>query len=340
MKIAVDAMGGDNAPSAVVEGCLMALNEYHDVKINLYGRTDEINALLSGKTYDSKRLNIIHTEQVITNHEHPVEAIKRKKDSSMVAALQALADEKVDACISAGNTGALLAGAILIVRRSKGIKRPGLAPILPTAAGKGVLVIDAGANADCRPDHLAQFAVMGSIFMEKVMSVKNPKVGLLNIGSEEEKGNELTKAAYPLLQTMPINFKGNCEGREALSGDFDVIVCDGFVGNVLLKNTEGTAAMLFSALKSELKKNFRSKIGAFLCMPALKRLKDRMDYTEYGGAPLLGISKGVIKAHGSSDAKAIKNSIRQARAFVKFGVAERIADVVAQIEAEQIFIEK
>jgi phosphate acyltransferase len=331
MKIALDAMGGDHAPAAVVDGCLMALKEYPDIHISLFGKQTEIEHCLGQNQFDKSRLSIVPCSEVITNHEHPVEAIKGKKDASMVRAFQSLSEGNSDVFVSAGNTGAVLAGAILIVRRIRGIKRPGLSPILPTMTGNGVLLIDCGANVDCRPEHLAQFAVMGSIYMEKVMGVSEPRVGLVNNGAEAEKGSELTKASFELLQRMPIRFTGNCEGRDAFSGEFDVIVTDGFVGNVLLKTTEGVGMMLTKLLKNELKSNLRSKIGALLCMPALRNFKSKIDYTEYGGAPLLGISGGVIKAHGSSDAKAIKNSIRQARQYVLSGVTERIEEAAAHL---------
>ncbi len=331
MKIAVDAMGGDNAPDAIVLGCLQALKEFDDIEISLFGKEDAVEAILNAHSADRSRLQIINCSDVIGSGEHPVDAIKKKKDSSLVRGLESLSAGEQDIFISAGNTGAVLAGGILIVRRMKGIKRPALAPLLPTKTGKGVLLIDCGANVDCRPEHLTQFALMGSAYMEKVTGVVNPAVGLVNNGAEAEKGNELTKACYELFEKLPIRFAGNCEAREALSGDFDVIVCDGFVGNVILKLTEGVASTLAGMLREELQRDFRSKLGALLSMPALKRFKSKMDYTEYGGAPLLGVSKGIIKAHGSSNAKAFQSAIRQARKFVDC----RVIDVIGQI-AEQM----
>lgn len=333
MRIAVDAMGGDNAPDAIVLGCLQALEEFDDIEISLFGMSEAIEAIVQNHNIaDRSRLHIIDCKEVISSGEHPVHAIKSKKDSSLVRGLEETSAGKHDIFISAGNTGAVLAGGILIIRRMKGIKRPALAPLLPTKAGKGVLLIDCGANVDCRPEHLTQFALMGSAYMQKVMNVEKPAIGLVNNGAEAEKGNELTKACYELFEKLPIKFAGNCEAREALSGDFDVIVCDGFVGNVILKLTEGVAATLTSMLKEELQRDLRARIGALLAMPALKKFKSKMDYSEYGGAPLLGVSKGIIKAHGSSNAKAFQSAIRQARKFVDCQVIEVINQIAEQMD--------
>lgn len=332
MKIAIDAMGGDNAPEAIVLGCLQALKEFDDIELTLFGRQEIIQSIIGNEQAEASRLAIIDCKDVITSGEHPVSAIKTKKDASMVRGLTALSEGQYDIFISAGNTGAVLAGGILIVRRMKGIKRPALAPMLPTKTGKGVLLIDCGANVDCRPEHLTQFALMGSAYMKNVMHVQDPAIGLVNNGAEAEKGNELTKACYELFETLPIHFAGNCEARDALSGNFDVIVCDGFVGNVILKLTEGVAEALSFMLKEEFQLNLRSKIGAVISMPALKRFKSKMDYTDYGGAPLLGVSKGIIKAHGSSNAKAFKSAIRQARNFVNGQVIDVIGKIAEQME--------
>ena len=330
MKICVDAMGGDHAPSAVVEGCVSALNTFSDIEIILTGKQEIIEAELVRLNADAKRITIVNAREVIEMAEKPVAAIKQKKDSSMVRGFELLRDKECDAFITAGSTGAMLAGATLIVRRIKGVSRPALAPVLPTRDG-ACLLIDCGANADCKPSYLAQFGVMGSIYMKAVMGINNPRVGLINNGEEAEKGSMLTKAAYPLLEAeKAINFTGNVEGREILSGDFDVVVADGFVGNIVLKFLEGVASTITGMLKDELMADITSKIGAAISKPAFKRFKKRMDYTEHGGALLLGINGGVIKAHGSSNAKAIASAVRQARQFIVSGVVERIKNDIAK----------
>ncbi len=278
VKIIVDAMGGDNAPLAVVRGCFKALSEYKDLIIVLVGRREEIEKCLAGCEYDPDRLEIIHAQDVITNDDKPVQAIKKMKESSLVKALQLTAEGYGQGFISAGSTGAVLAGATLIIKRMEGIYRPALAPVLPTAGGNGkVLLIDCGANVDCKPDYLAQFAVMGSVYMQTVFGIENPKVALINNGAEESKGNELAKQSYQLIKNMPVNFQGNVEGRDIVSGEIDVAVADGFVGNVVLKTMEGFALAMFSMLKSEMTANLRSKIGAALLLPALKKFKKKMD---------------------------------------------------------------
>lgn len=326
IRIAVDAFGGDNAPGAIVEGCAAALNAHDDLELILTGDEAKIRNELEKYTFDGSRLRIVHAPDVIGCDEQPTVAVKRKKESSLVKALKLVADKEADCFVSAGSTGAVLTGATLIVRRLKGVKRPALAPILPTREGC-VLLIDCGANVDCKPEYLQQFAIMGAAYMRGVMGVENPRIGLLNNGAEAEKGNELTKNTYPLLEQTPVNFVGNCEAREIVSGDYDVVVCDGFAGNVVLKLMEGFAGVLMGMLKDELFADARSKMGALLAKPAFRRLKRKMDYTEYGGAPLLGIDGGVIKAHGSSNAKSIATTIAQARSFVA-------GDVVATIQKE------
>ncbi len=327
MRAIVDAMGGDHAPEAVIEGCMLALREMPDLYITLTGRSDVILAELNKNDYDEKRINIADAAEVIGMAEPPVEAIRRKRNSSLVKGLELLRDGEGDVFITAGSTGATIAGATLIVKRLPGVKRPALAPLLPTMTGSKAMLIDCGANSECRPSYLAQFALMGSIYMEKVEGVKSPRVGLINNGAEAEKGNELTKAAYKLIKTMPVNFAGNAEGRDLVSGDFDVLVCDGFTGNVVLKFMEGLGSALFSMLKRELKATLRTKIGAAIAMPAFKRFKKQMDYTDYGGALLLGVRGSVVKAHGSSNAKAIRSTLRQAAGFVG-------GDVVGVIKQE------
>ncbi len=328
MKIIVDAMGGDNAPHAVIDGCVQALAESPDMELILTGRRDVIEAELTKYNYDAARINIVDATEVIDMAEPPVEAIRYKKDSSLVKGLRLLQAGEAGAFITAGSTGATIAGATLIVKRLPGVKRPALAPLLPTRKGK-VLLIDCGANAECRPSFLAQFALMGSIYMQRMESIESPRVGLVNNGAEAEKGTELTKAAYKLIEEMPVNFKGNAEGRDLVSGDFDVIVTDGFTGNVILKFMEGMAGVLMGMLKDELSGSLRAKLGAALSMPAFRSFKKKMDYTEYGGALMLGVNGGVIKAHGSSNAKAFKSTLHQAAGFIK-------ADVVGVIKEEII----
>ena len=317
-------MGGDHAPGAIVEGSILALNKFKDVTLVLTGKKEAIKQELLKYSYDDKRLIIVDAREEIGMAEKPVEAIKKKKDSSLVRGFEILRDKECDAFITAGSTGATLAGATLIVRRIKGIQRPALCPVMPSAKGP-VMLVDCGANVDCKPSYLAQFGHMGSIYMKSVVGIKNPRVALINNGTEPEKGNALTKAAYPLLaQQEGINFVGNVEGREILSGDYDVVVADGFSGNIVLKFMEGMASTLMSMLKEELMADTKSKIGALLSKAAYKRFKKRLDYSEHGGALLLGVKGGVIKAHGSSDAKTIESTIRQARQFVATNVVENI----------------
>lgn len=333
MRIAVDAMGGDHAPHEIVKGCVEALDSYktHDIDIVLVGQQQAIEDLLQGYAYDKSRLSIENALQVIGNDEKPINAIKKKKDSSMMIGLQMLKEGKADAFISAGNTGALMAGALLKVGRIEGIDRPALAPVIPTAQGASLLV-DAGANIECKPENLMQFAVMGSVYMEKVLNVISPRVGLVNVGEEETKGNDVIQEAYGLIKSTHLNFIGNIEARDIPAGKADVIVCDGFVGNVILKLLEGIASSLFNILKQNILKSWRAKLGALLLMPTLKGLMKEWDYAEYGGALLLGIDGLVIKAHGSSDASAIKNAIKQADIFVSKGVLTQIRNEIVMIE--------
>ena len=323
MKIAVDAMGGDNAPKAVVEGCIEAVLEY-GVEVYLVGLKQEIEKYIKKENIESNKIHIIEASEIINNEESPVNAIKRKKDSSMVIGLKLVRENTCDAFLSAGSTGAFLAGSLLRVGRIKGIDRPALAPVIPTTKG-GCMLIDAGANVDCKPKNIMQFALMGSIYMEKVMEISSPRVGLLSIGSEEGKGNELTKQSYELLKNCNVNFIGNIEARDISYGICDVCVCDGFVGNVVLKNTEGLASALMSMIKEEITKSALSKFGALLLKNSFIGLKKRFDYKEYGGAPFLGIDGIMIKAHGSSDKKAIKNAIRQAKLLYDNQCIEKIA---------------
>lgn len=325
----VDAFGGDNAPVEIISGCAMALAEIPDLYLILTGDEQRIEQeLAKHKGIDRGRVEVRHAPDVITNNEHPVNAVRRKKDSSLVKALEAVASKEAEVFVSAGSTGAVLAGATFIVRRIKGVKRPALAPVLPTRKDHDVILIDCGANVDMKPVHLQQFAVMGAAYAERIMGIKNPRVGLLNNGAEAEKGCELTKETYKLLQQTPVNFAGNCEGRDILSGDFDVVVADGFAGNVALKSIEGTAMMVMSILKRELMGGIASRIGALLAKSAFKRIKERMDYSSHGGALLLGIDGGIIKAHGSCDAKAFAAALHQAAKFIDGDVVNIIRQTI------------
>ena len=302
VNVAVDAMGGDNAPGEIVKGAVEAINEDKRVKVFLVGREPVIREELKKYTYNAEQMEIVHAEEVIETGEPPVMAIRRKKDSSIVKAMYMVKDGQCDAFVSAGSTGAVLVGGQVIVGRIKGVERPPLAPIIPNANGVSLL-LDCGANVDARPSQLLQFAKMGSIYMESVLGVKNPKVGLVNIGVEEEKGNALTKETYPLLQNCPeINFIGNVEARDIPAGVADVLVCEAFAGNIVLKMLEGVSGVLVSKIKEGMMSNLRSKIGALLVKPALKKTLKGFSTEEYGGAPLLGLNGLVVKTHGSSKA--------------------------------------
>ena len=332
MRIAIDVMGGDNAPRAIIEGSILALKEY-GVELYLVGLKDEILKSLSDEEKNNPKVNIIEASEIINVDEAPVNAIKHKKDSSLVVGLKLVKEGKCDAFVSAGSTGAFLAGSLLKVGRIKGIDRPALSPLIPTVKGN-CMIIDAGANVDSKPRNLQQFAVMGSIYMEKVMGVKNPRVGLLNIGAESSKGNELTKASYDLIKDTSVNFVGNVEARDIITGVCDVCVCDGFAGNVLLKTTEGVAMTIFKLLKEEFMKSLKTKLGAALLKGSLKSFKKKFDYTEVGGAPFLGISGIMIKAHGSSDANAIKNAIRQAKMLYDNKCLDTITTEISKLGVE------
>lgn len=315
MKIIIDGMGGDKGYKEVVKGSVDAVKEL-GVEIIIVGKEDIIEEELKKYDYPQKSIEIMNANDVITNDDEPALAIRRKKDSSMVVGLKALVENKGEGFISAGSTGALLAGGLFIVKRIEGIERAALATVYPTTKGISLL-IDAGANVDSKPEYLRQFAVMGSIYCEKILGYRSPRVALANIGTEEGKGNALVKETYTLLRESNINFIGNVEARDIPEGVCDVIVCDGFVGNIILKMTEGMAISIFSLLKKEITASLKSKIGALLLKQQLSSLKGKMDYREYGGAPLLGLKKPVIKAHGSSDAYAFKNAIRQVKNFVE-----------------------
>jgi glycerol-3-phosphate acyltransferase PlsX len=326
MKLAIDAMGGDHAPKEIVIGAMKAVKEFSDIHITLVGDENKIKEHLT----DSERITIIHTTEVILGTDEPVRAVRRKKDASMVLAARQVTDGAADACISAGNTGALMAAGLFVVGRIEGIDRPALAPTLPTIGGEGFLLLDVGANADAKPEHLLQYAIMGSLYSEKVRGIESPRVGLLNIGTEEKKGNELTKHAYGLLKDANINFVGNVEARDLLEGVADVVVTDGFTGNMVLKTIEGTALGMFKMLKTALMSSFTSKLAAAVLKPNLKTLKNTLDYSEYGGAALFGLDAPVIKAHGSSNGQAVFSAIRQTREMVQKDVVGQIKKTVEE----------
>jgi len=323
MKFVMDGMGGDNAPKAVIKGAVEALKIYSDVEIYITGPEVKLLQELENYHYDKSRIKIIDAAEVISLNEHPVMALRKKRDSSLVKALSLVKSGECDGIISAGSTGAFLAGCTLIIGRIEGIERPALAPILPGEKGN-FMIVDAGANVDCKPHFLTQFALMGKIYYKNVLGVKNPSIGLINIGTEEEKGNELTKASYPLLKASGMNFVGNVEPREAPKGEVNILVCDGFAGNTLLKTYEGTASTLMKMLKNEICSSLLGKIGAVFLIPVFEKLKKKFDYTEVGGAPFLGVQGICIKAHGSSDAKAFKNAIRQAKIFYENDILSKI----------------
>lgn len=327
MKLAVDGMGGDNAPQAVVEGVLLALDAFPEIEIQLYGQQEAMAPFIK----QHERLQVIHCEEVVTGDDDPARAVRRKKDSSLARMLEAVAEGRADACLSAGNTGALMAGGLFKVGRIDGVARPALATTLPTVDGNGFLMLDLGANADAKPEHLLQYAIMGDIYVKQVRGLKAPRIGLLNIGTEDKKGNELTKATFGLMKEANFNFEGNVEARELLNGAADVVVTDGFTGNMVLKTIEGTAGTLFAMLKEEFFASMKTKIAAAMMKPGLKSIKTKMDYTEYGGAALFGLQAPVIKAHGSSNAKAIFSAIRQANIMVEHNVCQTIAQTIGTL---------
>ncbi|MBE6852472.1 MAG: phosphate acyltransferase PlsX [Ruminococcus sp.] len=323
VNIIVDAFGGDNAPDAVIEGSIMAVQNL-GIKVTLVGNEKLIHEAAEKNNLSLTGIDIVHAETVIDIHEEPTSILKERKDCSMSVGLGLLRDNKGDAFVSAGSTGALVVGSTFIAKRLKGIKRAALAPLLPAREGY-MMLLDGGANTDCRPEMLVQFAVMGSAYMKKVMNISSPRVGLLNIGAEETKGRELEIEAYKLLSEAPVNFVGNIEGRELPFSKCDVLVADGYTGNIALKLYEGMGLYFAGTLKSMLTKNIKTKLGASFLTGEIKDFKKKMDYSEVGGAVLMGISKTVIKAHGSSDAKAFYNAIRQAKECVDKGVTDTIS---------------
>lgn len=334
IKIAVDAMGGDNAPSEIVKGAVEAVSERPDITVCLTGQEDIIKKELEKYTYKKEQIEIVPASEVIETGEPPVNAIRKKKDSSIVVGMNLVKRGEADGFVSAGSSGAILVGGQVIVGRIKGVERPPLAPLIPTERGFSLL-IDCGANVDARPSHLVQFAQMGSIYMEHVMGVKRPRVAIVNIGAEEEKGNALVKETFPLLKECPgINFIGSIEAREIPHGGADVIVCEAFVGNVILKLYEGVGATMISMIKKGMMSSLRSKIGALLIKPALKSTLKSFDASQYGGAPLLGLKGLVVKTHGSSKANEVKNSIIQCIAFKEQAISEKIGQFLSPREED------
>lgn len=324
MRIVIDAMGGDHAPEAVVKGAMLAAKAHKDLTVVLVGDEAKIKPYLTS----AERIEIIHTTTVISGDDEPVKAVRRKKDASLVLMANEVKEQRADACISAGNTGALMSAGLFQVGRIKGIERPALSPTLPTIDQKGFVLLDVGANVEAKPKHLLQYGIMGSIYAEKVRGIKQPRVGLLNVGTEDNKGTELTKEAFRLLQQAPINFVGNVEARDLLSGVADVVVTDGFSGNIALKTVEGTAMNMFKMIKATFMSSLKTKLAAAVLKKDLKGLKDQLDYAEYGGAALFGLKAPVVKAHGSSNDRAIYSAIKQTMTMVEHRVSETIADTV------------
>lgn len=338
MRIILDGMGGDNAPGEIVKGAVEASKLIED-EIVIVGDGDKIEFQLKKYKYSDEKISVKHASEVIENDDAPVRAVRRKKDSSMVVGLNMVKSREGDLFISAGNTGALMAGALFNLGRIQGIDRPAIASIYPIlGTKKPSLLVDAGANSECKPSNLLEFAMMGSIYMEKVLGRENPKIGLVNLGVEETKGSTLTKAAFGLLEKSHLNFSGNIEAREVPLGGADVVVCDGFVGNVILKLTEGLAINIVNLLKKKFTENARAKMGAVLLSKKLRSLKEEFDYTEYGGAPILGVKGPVVKMHGSSNANAVKNSILKAIPFAEENVVGIISESVFEIE--EVLIEE
>lgn len=327
VNVALDAMGGDNAPDEMIRGAIDAVNKAPDIHVCLVGQEEKINAFLSSCSYNMEQISVVNATEVIETGEHPVNAIRKKKDSSIVKALGLVKSGEADAFVSAGNSGAILVGGQTIVGRIKGVERPPFAPLIPTAAGVSLL-LDSGANVDARSSHLVQWARMGSIYMENVMGVKNPRVAIVNVGVEEEKGNALVKETFPLLKECPdINFIGSIEAREIPNGGADVIVCDAFVGNVILKLYEGVGSVLIKSVKKGLMSSLKSKIGALLIKDALKSTLKSFDASEYGGAPMLGLKGLVVKTHGNAKAKEVTTSILQCRKFKEQAINDKMNEI-------------
>lgn len=325
LRIVIDAMGGDHAPEEIIKGAINAVNKFSDLTCILTGKEGKINRILDNYEYRSNSIEIVNASQVVNMLDKPSEVLRKKKDSSLIVGTNLVKDNKAEAFISAGNTGAVMASGIFNIGRVSEVKRPPIATVFPSKIGK-TIVLDAGANVDSSPQHLIQFAIMGQIYAEQVLNITNPRVGLLSIGEEKEKGNKLNKNTYELMENDKEinNFIGNVEGRDIFKGNCDVVVCDGFVGNIVLKTTEGVASFVFDLLKDTLTKNLKSKLGALLLKDELKKMKEKVDYKQYGGAPLLGLQSLVIISHGSSDAQAIFSAIKVAREAIQNNVVKII----------------
>jgi len=334
MKIALDAMGGDYAPSEIVKGAIEALPEIKST-IVLVGNKTLIAKELNKYKFDNHRIEIVHAEQVIEMHEHPAFAVKEKEDSSIVKSIKLIKEEKVDGVVSAGNTGAVMSSALLYLGRLKGIKRPAITTVLPTINNTPTIMLDIGANVDCKREYLVQFALMGKIYMESIFGIENPKIALLNIGEEEGKGNQLVQETYSLLKNNPyFNFYGNVEGKDLFKGIVNIIICDGFVGNIAIKTAEGVAETLFELISKELKSSWWSIILALLLKPKFRNVKKSMDYSEFGGAPLLGINGNVIISHGRSKSKAIKNALKLAERVINLKINDKIMEGLEKLSIE------
>lgn len=331
MRIVLDGMGGDHAPASVVEGAVLASKEIEH-EIHIIGQEELIHAELAKYKYDTDKIFVINAREVISNEDAPVRAVRSKKDSSIVRGINMVKSGEGDIFISAGSTGALMAGGLFLLGRIQGIDRPALASVYPILGKKASLLLDAGANAECKPNNLLEFGIMGNIYMEKVLGRENPRVGLVNLGSEAAKGSTLTKAAYELLEQSHLNFVGNVEAREVPKGACDVIVADGFTGNVILKLTEGLAWNILQVMKKKFTDGVKAKLGAALLLDKIGELKKDFDYSEYGGAPILGVKGPIVKMHGSSGASAVKNTILKGIPFVEGRVVETIQNSVLEIE--------
>ena len=338
IKIALDGFGGDNAPEEVVKGAKKALDNIKDLKIVITGKQEVLTELAGKYGIDKERFEIVDAQDVITNDDVPTVAIRTKKESSLVKAFDLVRqNEDVKAIVSAGSTGAVLTGGFLKVGRINGISRPALAPTLPTIKGSPVLLIDCGANMDSKPINLVHFALMGNKYMQSMFGIENPRVALLNVGTEDHKGNDLVKKVFPILKELPINFVGNMEARELLSGDYDVVVTDGFAGNVLLKSTEGAVKTVLKLLKADIKSHTASKIGAIFMKGTFGRLKERFDYSVYGGSPFLGVKKMVVKCHGDSTEESFYQAIKQAYSLSQ---SNMVAEIEKSVENLDIKIEE
>lgn len=328
MKIIVDAFGGDNAPAEILKGCELAVNDHSDLELIVTGPEKRIKKAAQENNIDISRLTVAHCDEILTMDDHAGDVLKKKKNCSMAVGLQMLADGKADAFLSAGNSGALITGATLIVKRIKGIKRPAFSPIIPKEEGV-LMLVDGGANAECKPEMLRQFAVMGSVYMDKVMKIKNPRVGLANVGTEEHKGDTLRLETFELLKETPVNFVGNVEGRDIPMDGCDVLVTDGFTGNLILKTYEGVAAALMRKIKDVFSKSLKNKLAAAVVLKDMKELKKSLDHNEYGGAPILGAAKPVFKVHGSAKAVTVRNAITLTMEYVETNVIAQIAETVS-----------